>query len=363
MSVQSRVGTGVARVTSLALLMPSLGLRRGREYRRLVREQSPDREETVYEFIWRDAAETLGVDLTSEGGGSFRIGDGQRAVAVWKLNTPIDGPEVRASSLDKPAVAARLGELGIPRPVGIEFQAYEVRRAARFLAASDGPCVVKPAAGASGHGVTCAVETRTDLLRAVAAAAAFGSRLVIERQAAGDVYRLLFLDGVLLDVVRRRPPGVVGDGSSTVIQLITAENRRRIARRGFGGLTLIRPDLDCILALRRVGLRLSAVPPAGTRIDVKTSNADGGDLDTETVHERPSDALVAEAAAACAAVGARLAGVDLATPDLGRDNRSAGGTVIEVNVPPGLQFHYLVADPARATHVAVPVLRTLLDYD
>jgi cyanophycin synthetase len=177
------------------------------------------------------------------------------------------------------------------------------------------------------------------------------------------VYRLLFLDGVLLDVVRRRPPRVVGDGSSTLIQLITAENRRRVERRGFGGLTLIRPDLDCILALRRVGLRLSDVPAAGARIEVKTSNADGGDLDTETVHDPPSPALVAEAAAACATLGARLAGVDLATPDLGRDIRNAGGAVIEVNVPPGLQFHYLVADRARATHVAVPILRALLDYD
>lgn len=356
-----RVVRSAARATSLALLMPSLGVRRGREYRRLVREQRATREDDVYEFIWRDAADALGVSLTNEGGGTFTIADARRAVTVRRLNTPIDGPDVAALALNKPLVSARLTELGIPVPAGLEFRTHEVRGAARFLAASPGPCVVKPAASASGMGVTCGIETHGDLLRAIAAASAFGQRLIIERQVVGDVYRFLFLDGVLLDVVRRRPSHVVGDGSSSVIELIASENRRRVRERGFAGLMLIRPDLDCVLTLRRTGLRLSDVPPSGARIAVKTSNADGGAHDTETVGEPVGEALVAQAASACAAVGASLAGVDLATSDLSRDLVAGGGTVIEVNVPPGLSYHYLVADPEHATRVAVPILRSLLD--
>ena len=64
------------------------------------------------------------------------------------------------------------------------------------------------------------------------------------------------------------------------------------------------------------------------------------------------------AAAAC--VGLRLAGVDLVTPSLEGSLAETGGVVLEVNCTPGLHHHYLVAEPDRATRVAVPILRRLL---
>ena len=45
-----------------------------------------------------------------------------------------------------------------------------------------------------------------DLTRATWRASRLTSRLLIERQVAGEVLRLLFLDGELLDVVLRKPP-------------------------------------------------------------------------------------------------------------------------------------------------------------
>src|SRR5207237_8732227 len=99
-------------------------------------------------------------------------------------------------------------------PDFVEFSAHRPRSAFRFLARHGGPVVVKPAGSSGGFGVTCGVSTRLDLARAVLAAAAFGPRLIIERQHAGAVYRMLFLDGQLLDVVRRRPSHVTGDGRS-----------------------------------------------------------------------------------------------------------------------------------------------------
>jgi D-alanine-D-alanine ligase-like ATP-grasp enzyme len=325
------------RAGSLATIVPTLGVRRGLEYRRLVRSQPHDREQAVYEYIWRDAADALGVEMVNEGDGTFSFDDGR--ARVRSLNTPLDGSDTIDYSLNKPAVATKLAALGIPVPAHHEFRARELHSAIRFLAEHDGPCVVKPADGFGGH----------------------GARLIIECQVPGDLYRLLFLDGLLLDVVRRLPAHVTGDGASSVIELIAGENLRRVRAGGFAGLTLIRPDLDCILALRAVGLRPKHIPSEGMRFAVRTSNGDGGDSDTETIDVRACDAIVGEAAAACAAVGARLAGVDVATSDLSRDLRTSGGAVIEVNIPPGLQFHYLVADRSRAVHVAIPILRRLLE--
>ena len=351
----------ISRVLSLATVAPAVGLRAGLQYRHLVRQQRVDRMNAVYEFIWRDAAERLAVEMTSRGDGTFTFRTGERLVSVTNLHTPLDGPETVSRAFDKPEVDSWLAALDIPVPRYLEFRATDPRGAFRFLAEQGGPCVVKPAASAAGFGVTCGVRTRTDLAQALTAAAAFGRRLMIERQVGGDVYRFLFLDGVLLDVVRRRPSHVTGDGKSTVLDLVAAENRRRVRAEGHAGLMLIRPDLDCILALRAVGLRPQTVLRRGFRIAVKTSNGDGGEADTETVVEPVSAALIDQVAAAVHAVGARLAGVDVAAPDLAGDLKSSGGAVIEVNVPPGLQYHYLVAEPARAVHVAVPILRRILE--
>ena len=65
---------------------------------------------------------------------------------------------------------------------------------------------------------------------------------------------------------------------------------------------------------------------------------------------------VLQARTAADAVGLRLAGIDLITPDLGASLTDSGGSVIEVNSGPGLHHHYHVADAGRATRVAVPVL-------
>jgi D-alanine-D-alanine ligase-like ATP-grasp enzyme len=183
---------------------------------------------------------------------------------------------------------------------------------------------------------------------------------MVERQARGDVYRFLFLDGELLDVVRRHPPTVTGDGESSVRDLIEAENRRRIEAGGDAGLSLITATLDAVFTLAASGLDLSSVPTAGARVQVKTVTNQGGPSDNHTVHEPVSPDLVAEARAAAAAVGVRLAGVDLITTDVTASLHTTGGVIIEVNGGPGLHHHYHVADREGATRVAVPILRRLL---
>jgi cyanophycin synthetase len=198
------------------------------------------------------------------------------------------------------------------------------------------------------------------LLRATLKASRFFRRLVIERQAEGNVFRLLYLDGQLLDVVRRSPPRVVGDGRSTIAELIALENRRRIAAYGSAGLTPLRIDLDCLFTLERAGLSLRFAPPTGEVVTVKTVTNQNGPWDNQSVRDPISEDLIAAGAAAARAVGLRLAGVDLITTDARQSLAKSGGVIIEVNACPGLHHHYHVANRTRATPVAVPVLRTVL---
>ena len=310
--------------------------------------------------IWRDAARELGAEVSEMGAGFLEIRRSRAWTRVRNNVTMLDDGATLRLALEKPVVQRLLLEAGLPAPENIAFEASDLAPAIAFLAQGPIPCVLKPSNEGAGFGITTGIRSEADLKRARVRAARVDRRLIIERQVAGDFYRFLFLDGELLDVVRRRPPRVTGDGRSTVEQLIAAENRRRAARRHEVVLRLLRVDLECILTLQAQGLTLASVVPAGETIPLKTVINQNTSEDNETVREGIAPELVAQARTAAGVVGLRLAGIDVITPDLGCELRSRGGVILEVNGMPGLNYHYEVAEPERATRVAVPVLEAAL---
>jgi cyanophycin synthetase len=314
----------------------------------------------VYLRIWSEAADALGASVTNLGYGFLELRRGSSSTRVWRQYTELDGPVALRLALDRRVVSTLLRQADIPVPDSIELDPLRVDEGMPFLAG--GPCVVKPASGTGvGSGVTSGVTNRTQLRRALLRVAQYG-RAVMERQLPGTVYRLLYLDGELLDVVRKLPPTVVGDGRSTIASLVEAENRHRIDARGSAGLALLKLDHDALFTLQAAGLGPGSVPASGTRVTVKSVTNQNRNEDSETVPRNAiDDRLVAECAAAVEAVGLRLSGVDVVTTDLGAPLRDSGGGVIDVNGMPGLNHHYHVAEPAHAVPVAVTILAALLD--
>jgi len=228
------------------------------------------------------------------------------------------------------------------------------------VAAMGGPCVVKPAVGsAAGAGITTGVRPGRLLAAAVARAGAYSRSVMVERQVEGDNYRLLFLDGDLIDAVLRRPPSVVGDGRASLRRLIQRENARRAASGTQAAQSLIGVDRDVVSTLRAQGAHLGTVLPAGQRILIKKVVNDNCREDNEAATDRLSPAIVGCAAAAASAVGARFAGVDVITRDPGVPLARSGGVVLEVNTTPGLYYHYRRRDDG--VPVATIVLERLLD--
>ena len=317
----------------------------------------------VYREVWEEAAAAVGAEVHSLDGDFLELRRGGASTTVYFHLVMLDDALTLQLALDKGVVHARLRRRNIPVPDHLLFRPTDARAAQQFLDAGGGrPCVVKPASGTSGgEGVTCGVRSHEEFARATLHAARWSDEVLIERQALGDEYRLLFLDGELLDVVRRRSPHVVGDGEHTIAELIAGVNRERAESGGRAGLTFLAVDLDCLLTLRRSGLSLRSVPGAGAGVAVKSAANQNGAADNETV---PMSDLCAEVVHACAeavaAVGNRLGGVELLTPDPSRPLADVGGALLEVNGTPGLHYHYIVRDRERATRVAVPLLETLL---
>jgi cyanophycin synthetase len=315
--------------------------------------------DAFYGELWRTAAARLGAEIRELPGDFLELRYGQRVTRVKQWWVMLDDPVTLSLAGNKVAVHALLMDEGLPVPAHRTYTLDQIGRAWDFLRSQGTPCVVKPMSDTGGgHGVTTGVETSWQLAQASALAATLGHELLIERQVEGENYRLLYLDGVLIDALHRGGPTVVGDGCSSIGELIRRENQERArgSRAVLGPITI---DLDCRSTLRRAGLSLRSVPTAGRVVTVKLATNEGSERDIQSVLGQIGPSLARQGARAAAIVGARLAGVDVITKDP-TVPLEAPGAIIEVNTTPGLRFHYMVLNQEQRVEVAVPIMRYLL---
>lgn len=311
-----------------------------------------------YRRVWLEAAEAMGADWQSRRNGWLELRlDGLRTLVDRNL-TEIDDEDALRRAGNKPQVARLLAEQGLPVAAWRPFNTESLADAANFMRAGR-DYVVKPARDTgAGMGVTTHVRTRRQLVGAVARAAVFGNELSIEEQVAGDNYRLLYLDGVLLDAVLRRPPTVAGDGCSTIRALVDRENQRRLVAGMSAAQTLLSFDLDMHYTLARQGMTTASIPGTGRVVCLKGVVNDNKAADNEPATPLLADSVIEAGARAAAAVGVTFAGVDIITPDPSRPLEEAGGVVLEVNTTPGFYCHYHRSGEPCA--VAIDVLGYLL---
>lgn len=347
-------------------LLRSVGVRYAvqEQRKKLAARAAPsDGRRAGYVERWSEAARQLGAQATDLSRGFVELRLGENRTVVWNHWVPLDDVVTLKLTLDKPLVHQLLAAEGLPVPEYAFFNADDLTPALEFLARRDGSCVVKPTDLQGGTVTTSGIRTPADLRRARLRARRVSQGLLIERQVPGDNYRLLFLDGQLLDVVRRHVPRVTGDGLSSVRELLAAENARRYRTNGGAATWELIADLDTVFTLEQQGLKLGSVPAAGQSVIVKTVvNANGPEFN-ESARDQIGDALIADAARAATRLGVRLAGVDVITTDCQRPLADTGGVILEVNATPGLHYHYETRNPHEGVPVLVPILQALLGLD
>lgn len=298
-----------------------------------------------YQRIWQEAAASTGSRIEDLGHDILRIRRGRHVTRVWQNYVSLDDCVTLLLAGNKPVSYRILAECGVRIPAYTSFTLDTASEAYAFLESRQSPCVVKPASNTGGGlGVTTGISSRKQLRQAAALAAAFGKDLLIQEQIPGRCYRLLYLDGVLLDAVVQAPPRVTGDGVHSVASLVQRLNEDRLANGPALGQNLVTVDLDMRQTLRAQGLTLSSVPPAGQSVVLKTVVNENAGADNRTASGDLCASVIREGARAARAVGARLAGVDVVTQDAALPLAESGGAVIEVNTTPGFYWHYHKAD-------------------
>jgi len=329
------------------------------KYRNPRRKASGNHQREFYERTWREATLELGGTwkrLTADM--SEMTFDGFRTRVNHNFSA-IDDPVTLALAHDKPLTHRLLAAEGLCVPRHAMFSPKNMGPAVEFLKSSGRDCVVKPAGGTGGgRGVTTGIQQLSHLARATSFAAVYSDELLIEEQIDGDNYRLLYLDGELIDSFIRRLPTVVGDGTCSVGRLVELANEERLKNKAGISQVLLTIDLDMHRTLAKQGLSLRSVPANGRTVTVKTVVNENSGSDNTTATSMLCPSVIEDCAKAVRALGIRFAGIDLVTRNPGVPLAESGGVILEVNGTPNLYYHYMKKDGAFP--VAVHLLRRII---
>src|SRR5690606_20404225 len=160
-----------------------------------------------------------------------------------------------------------------------------------------GSVVVKPALGEQGKGISVDIRTEEDLQQAIERATQQGGHVILEEMCAGQDLRIIVIGYKVVAAAIRRPAHVVGDGKSTIAELIERQSARRAAATG--GESRIPLDSETERCLAGQGLSYDSVLEDGQHVNVrKTANLHtGGTIHDVTEQLSPALRDAAEAAA------------------------------------------------------------------
>ncbi|MET0979933.1 MAG: ATP-grasp domain-containing protein [Candidatus Saccharimonadales bacterium] len=218
--------------------------------------------------------------------------------------------------------------LNIPMPASIACR--DIREARAFLAEHD-MIVIKPARGSSGGGVSTDIRTDPPLLHAYNYAKKYSHTILAQQHIVGDDVRLLVVGGVFCSAVIRQPAHVVGDGSSSIQQLISYANAD-ISRNDTTISSLMHINIHA--ARRFLGESINTIPRRGSEVRVvgPANVSLGGSLHEATSVVTP--AMVVDAEKITNKLGLGVCGVDMMW-----DRKTGKHYLIEVNATPGIDIH------------------------
>jgi cyanophycin synthetase len=221
------------------------------------------------------------------------------------------------------------------------------------------PLVIKPIDGNHGRGITVDINTYEEALEAFHIAKEVSRRVIVEKFITGEDYRLLVINHVLVAAAKRTPAHVIGDGKSTVKELIDKVNED--PRRGFGHenvLTMITVNELTKTIIKDAGYTLDSVISKGERLILKdTANlSTGGTAEDVTDIVHPSNVSMAERISKI--IDLDICGIDIMTSDITQPLSDTGGAILEVNAGPGFRMH-LAPTTGLPRNVASPVVDKL----
>lgn len=267
---------------------------------------------------------------------------------IYKSSTPLNNHSARITSHNKRITVQLLKKAGIPTTEQIRIKTLQELEAFYL---QENEIVVKPPNAKGGSGITI-LPSKDELEMAFQTAQKFSPGILVEKYIPGQNFRFLVLDNKVLSVVLRKPPFVIGDGKSSIVELIRDMNTIHATAH----IPEVKLSKETARVLHKQECTFETILPAGKEILVRlTANLSKG-ATTEDITDIVPDAHKKIAVMAAKTLDLNFAGVDIICNDI--KNSSSISFVIEVNASPGLKMHYY-EEKGRKRDVAETIIKAI----
>lgn len=251
----------------------------------------------------------------------------------WCDKTP---RPVATMARNKQATKAILMGAGIAVTRGELFHASQENESSEYARSLGFPVVVKPNNGLKGSQVHANLQSDEEFDAAFRSAGADFKFILVEKHFQAEEYRFTLVNDRVVGVVRRVPAHVIGDGESTIDQLVEQKN---VARRANAVHPPIKLDSEVGRLLKRGGLSSESVPEVGLHVQLRNNSnvSTGGEAIDVTDDIDPYYREQVQMASK-AFRGLYVGGFDVMI----KDSTKEGGeyTIIEVNHDPMFSLHH-----------------------
>jgi len=201
------------------------------------------------------------------------------------------------------------------------------------------PLVLKPQFGNQGRGVVLNISNEKELINAYEGLKGEFKDLIVEKYYKGNDYRVCVVDYKVTAVSLRTPPFIIGDGKSTILELINILNKNPLRGDGHENyLTRVRIDIELIECLKDMNYNENSILKKYEKIFLRRNanlSTGGNAIDcTDDICDENKDICIR----AAKTLGLDICGIDICTEDISKPLGDSG-IIMEINAAPGLRMH------------------------
>lgn len=299
----------------------------------------------------------------------YTLGSGKGSQISGSIASSKDAHIAQRLQRDKWSTNTLIENLNLPIP---KWQAIHTQK--ELEEAWDGyekPVVIKPTGLVGGKGVTVGIDTLEQAKKAYKfakdltkdKASTWQRKIMIQEQITGEDYRLLVVNGKLEIATKRIPAFIIGNGKSTIQELLDETNSdpRRDTYNPAHVLKPIEIDQPLLNLLKEQNLTLDSVLATDEKLNVRkiASMSRGGVTEDYTDQVGSEIRIIAETLAQ--SLHAYVLGVDVMCNDISKPLTKENGAILEVNTMPEAFLNFYPTIGKQREYVAQTYVKGLLD--
>lgn len=266
--------------------------------------------------------------------GIYQLGCGSKARFLDRSACEFDSSIGSRLVQNKVVCAHILRDAGFPSPV---HDVVENKRSAVFSANQIGfPVVIKPIDLDRGEGVTVDVSNDLEVINAFAYAQKISKskQVIVERQILGICHRFFIVNQKVLYTIKRNPISVIGDGKSTVKELVDNELYKQNKIPIWNRSKIKSIDDLARKIFEKKGISENFIPNIGEMVSLRPIQSTEWGGSPEDISKIVHNDNLKLAIKAAELFKLHTAGVDIISPDITKPWHLNGAIINEVNFAP-----------------------------